>query len=133
MTTPGVLIADRDSATRRQLSRLFNEAGYQVRTTDSAAEVLVEILKRETRVVLLGSAFDEPVTAAELIPLLKSCCRELVIILVADDTSLPILRRIRQEGIFYHALRPTESQGREDLRQALECAYKNVLNVITVQ
>jgi DNA-binding NtrC family response regulator len=133
MTNPGVLIADRDGATRRQLSRLFREAGYQVRTTDSAAEVLVEILKRDTRIVLLGSSFDEPVTAAELIPLLKRCCRELVIILVADETSLPMLRRIRQEGIFYHALRPVQAQGGEDLREALQCAYKNVLNVLSVQ
>jgi DNA-binding NtrC family response regulator len=133
MSTPGILIADRDGATRRQLSRLLNDAGYQVRTTDSAADVLVEILKRDTRIVLLGSAFDEPVTAAELIPLLKRCCRELVIILVADETSLPILRRIRQEGIFYHALRPVQPQAGEDLRQALQCAYKNVLNVLTVQ
>jgi DNA-binding NtrC family response regulator len=133
MTTPGVLIADRDGALRRQLSRLLVDAGYQVRTTDSVAEVLIEILKRDTRVVLLGSAFDEPVTLAELIPLLKRCCRELVIILVADETSLPVLRRIRQEGIFYHALRPTQLQGGEDLRQALEYAYKNVLNLLPVQ
>jgi DNA-binding NtrC family response regulator len=133
MTTPGVIIADRDGSLRRQLSRLLAEAGYQVRTTDSVAEVLVEILKSDTRIVLLGSAFDEPVTAAELIPLLKRCRRELVIILVADETSLPNLRRIRQEGIFYHALRPTEAQGGEDLRQALECAYQNVVNVLTVQ
>jgi DNA-binding NtrC family response regulator len=133
MTTPGVIIADRDGSTRRQLSRFLVKAGYQVRTTDSVAEVLVEILKSDTRIVLLGSAFDEPVTAAELIPLLKRCCRELVIILVADEASLPILRRIRQEGIFYHALRPTPSQGGEDLRQALECAYRNKLNVLTVE
>lgn len=132
MDIPGVLIADRDGATRRQLSRIFRDAGYPVRTTDSAAEVLVEILRRETRIVLLGSAFDEPVSVAELIPLLKHCCRELVIILVADETSLPVLRRIRQEGIFYHALRPQQSQ-EEDLRQVLECACKNVLNVLTVQ
>lgn len=132
METPGVLIADRDGATRRQLSRLFREAGYQVRTTDSAAEVLVEILKRETRIVLLGSAFDEPLTAAQLIPLLKSCSRELVIILVADETPLPLLRRIRQEGIYYHALKPA-AQGGEDLRQALECAYKNVSKQANVQ
>jgi DNA-binding NtrC family response regulator len=133
METPGVLIADRDGVTRRQLARTFRDAGYQVRTTDSAAEVLVEILKRETRIILLGSAFDEPLTAAELIPLMKHCCRELVIILVADETSLPVLRRIRQEGIFYHALRPQSPQGGEDLRQVLECACKNVLNVLTVQ
>jgi DNA-binding NtrC family response regulator len=129
MTTPGVLIADRDGVMRRQLSRILKDAGYQVRTTDSVAEVLVEILKRDTRIVLLGSGFDEPVTAAKLIPVMKSCCRQLVIILVTDETSLPMLRRIRQQGIFYHALRPAEAQAGEDLRQALECAYKNMLNV----
>jgi DNA-binding NtrC family response regulator len=132
MDRPGILIADRDTAARRHIERLFVEAGYRVRTTESAATVLTDILKNKTHVILLGSDFDERITAADLIPVLKKCSKQLTIILVADEESLPAVRKIRQEGIFFHALKPVGGQGGEEIRQAVECAFKNVVNVMTI-
>jgi len=76
-------------------------------------------------VVLLGSEFDE-LTAADLIPLLKKCNRRLTIILVSADTSLPLIRKLRSEGIFYHALKPVNGEDKEELRKAVECAFENL-------
>jgi hypothetical protein len=42
------------------------------------------------------------------------------------------VRKIRSEGIFYHALRPVSAEDREEIRLAVECAFKNVLNVLTI-
>jgi hypothetical protein len=35
-----------------------------------------------------------------------------------------MVRTIRQEGIFYHALRPVTEEDREEIKQAVECAFK---------
>ena len=70
MTTHGLLIADEDLTTRKQLTELFSDAGYQVSVPASMAGVLYGILKKTVKVVLLSTRFDE-LLATELIPLMK--------------------------------------------------------------
>ena len=110
---------------RKQMADMFIEAGYNVIVTNSVANALYGILKKTAQVVLLGTKFDE-LTAADLIPLLKQCNRKLTIILVAADTSLPLIRKLRAEGIFYHALKPVNAEDREEIRQAVQCAFENL-------
>ncbi|SNB47608.1 response regulator [Geobacter sp. DSM 9736] len=121
----GILIADRDTDVRKEVAEIFTEAGYQVETTDSAVHVLCNILEKQTPVVLLGNDFDNKVSSADLIHLLKKCNRKLAIILVSDEASLPVVRKIRREGIFYHALKPSTPEDKEEIRQAVGCAFAN--------
>ncbi len=132
MKEQGILIADKDSETRTLLADILGKAGYQVKTTDSAAEVLNDILEKNAHVILVGSDLNENVAASDLIPLIKKCDRNLTIILVSDEKSLPMVRKIRQEGIFYHALRPVSRTDREEICLAVRCAFKNVLNVLNI-
>ena len=121
----GLLIADKDTASRKQMAALLIEAGYDVIVTDSAANAIDNVLKKTARVLLLGrelGAFN----SADLVPLLKKCNRDLMIILVADNTPLPLMRKVRQEGIFYHALRPEEPEDEEEIRQAVRYAMLNL-------
>ena len=122
---PGLLIADKDAVNRKQMANLLIGAGYDVMVTDSAAKTICGVLNKTAQVVLLGTALDE-FTSAELVPLLKKCNRDLMIILVTDDTPLPLMRKVRQEGIFYHALRPVEPQDDEEIRQVVRCAMKSM-------
>jgi len=71
----GLLIADEDIDSRKQMAELFIEAGYNVIVTNSAANALYGILKRTAQVVLLSREFDE-MTAMELIPILKKCMQQ---------------------------------------------------------
>jgi DNA-binding NtrC family response regulator len=121
----GLLIAEEDMNSRKQMADLFIEAGYTVTVTNSAATVLHGILKKTAQVVLLSNNFDE-LTATDLIPLLKKCNRNLTIILIAEDLSLPMIRKLRAEGIFYHALKPVKPEDREEIRQAVQCAFENI-------
>lgn len=123
----GLLIADKDVDARKQMADLFTEAGYDVTVANSALTVLHDILKGKAEVILLGSELDD-FKSGDLVPLLKKCNRNLVIILISDDTPLPLIRKFRKEGIFYHALRPVEPGDREELREVVECAFKNLLN-----
>lgn len=119
----GLLIADKDAEARKQMANLLIEAGYDIMVTNSAAKAIHGVLNKTTQILLLGRELNE-FTSAELVPLLKKCNRNLMIILVADDTPLPLMRKVRKEGIFYHALRPAESEGREEIRQAVKCAIE---------
>jgi len=121
----GLLIADKNMETRKQMANLLIKAGYDVMVTDSAEKAIHGVLKKTAQVVLLGSALDD-LSSAELIPLLKQCNRNLMIILIADDAPLPMIRKARTEGIFYHALRPAEPEDEEEIRQVVRCAMENL-------
>jgi DNA-binding NtrC family response regulator len=123
----GLLIADNDTEARKQMADLFIEAGYNVIVTNSAANAIYGILKKAAQVVLMGSEFDE-FKAGELVPLLKKCNRDLTIILVSDEASLPTMRKLRKEGIFYHALKPSKPEDKEEIRQAVRCAFDSLLS-----
>ena len=124
----GLLILDKDRAARKLLADILIEEGYDVTVTGSAAQALHDILKKNAHVVLLGEQFDD-ISAAELVPILKQCNKELSIILVSSDASLPLIRKMRTEGIFYHALKPVRAEDREEIRQAVRCAFANLSGV----
>jgi DNA-binding NtrC family response regulator len=122
----GLLIADEDLESRKRMAALFIEAGYQITVTNSAAYAMYGILKNVTQVVLLSHHFDEQ-PAVNLIPLLKQCNNDLTIILVGDEKSSLSTQKTRHEGVFYHALRPTRPEDGEELRQAVKCAFEQLI------
>ena len=119
-----LLIADRDEETRRRIAGFFSGSEYRVIEADSVDVVLRDVLKRKVRVILLGSEFDG-LSAMEMIPLLKRCNQNLSIILISNEESPSLIRRFRQEGIFYHALKPVNGDDREEIRQVVYCAFHN--------
>ena len=119
----GLVIAAKDIETRKQMADLLIDAGYDVMVTNSAARAIDNVLNKTARVLLLGTEVGE-FTSAELVPLLKKCNRKLSIILVSNDTSMPLIRKLRSEGIFYHALKPVSREDREEIRQAVQCAFQ---------
>lgn len=119
----GLLIANKNEQERDQLAGLFSDDDYQVTTTDSVADGLEQILNKTVQVIVLAGDYDEQYIA-KLVPLLKKCNRHLSIILVTDEIPINLLRRIRKEGIFYHALSPVGETGREEIHQAVSCAFR---------
>lgn len=124
MEERGILVADKDTEFLREITDHFSDAGYHVETTNSAVHVISNILEKQTPVVLLGSDFDKKINLLELVRLLKKCNRHLAVILVSDEASLPIVKRIRKEGIFYYALRPVTPEDTNEIKNAVECALK---------
>ena len=120
-----LLIADEDVQARDNMLHLFGDTDYQVVAANSVDVVMRDVIKKEAQVVLLGNAFDN-MPAGDLIPILKQCNQNLTIILVSNEESLPLLRKLRGEGIFYHALKPAAREDREELLQAVKCAFENV-------
>lgn len=119
-----LLIADEDVQARDSMTQLFGDTEYEVVAANSVDVVMRDVLKKEAQVILLGSTFDN-IPAGDLIPILKLCNQNLTIILVSNEESLPLLRKLRREGIFYHALKPSVREDREELLQAVKCAFEN--------
>jgi len=116
-----LLIADKDVETRKLMANLLIEAGYDVMVTDSAVKAIQNILTKDPQVLLLGAELEE-ISSAELIPLLKKCKRNLKIIFITDNAPLPLIRKIRKEGIFYHALKPLKEEEINEIKEAVKCA-----------
>ena len=122
-----LLIADDDASARAMLGNLLLEAGYDVLTTDSAAQVLEVILKNKNvaRVLILGRQVGG-LSAADLLPVLNKCKSDLKVILASEDVSLPVMRCLRRDGIFYHLLKSPGGEDREELQQVVECAFRKL-------
>ena len=123
-----LLVADEDQRNRDRIAGVFDETEYQVVARDSVDAVMRDVLKKDAEVVILGSVFDS-IPAGELIPILKSCNPNLTIILITKEVPLPLMRKLRREGIFYHALMPVETDDRDELLQAVQCAFKRVVHL----
>ena len=121
-----IIIAERDAGDREQLADHFSKAGYQVETAASVANLVCSTLENRQTVLLLGNGFDLKFTAPNLLRLLKMCNSRLQVIMVSDEVSLPLARQLRDEGLFYHALRPTTTLDTEELGTAVACAFDTV-------
>lgn len=120
----GLLIADENLDSRNQLASLFIHDEYAVTVTNSLVNAIEGILNRTIQVALLSGIHDEQ-DLTRSVTLLRKCNQELTIILVTDEMPLSLLRRVRKEGIFYHALKPVKPEDREEIRQAVSCAFAN--------
>lgn len=117
-----ILIADRDARARKEMAEFFENSHFEVETTASAAYAIAKIVQKQEPIVILGDSFEEKIASVDVIALMRKCNRNLKIILVSDDSSLETLRRIREDGIFYHALKPHSPEDNEELRSVVECA-----------
>jgi len=126
-----ILIVDKDPKERQKLADFFQESNYQVDTTGSAAFLVAHIIQKNQPIVLLGSRFEEKISAAEVISLLRECNKNLNIILISDENSPEMLRRIREKGIFYHALKPQSREDNEELMSVVECAVEGLGAALT--
>jgi hypothetical protein len=122
MDKRAIIIADKDAGFSSLAAGLFTKQGYRVETADSAANLIDSILENQAPILLLGSDFDKRFSSANLIHLLKRCNSQLRIIMVCDEMPLAQTRKVRQEGIFYSALKPVTALDAAELSMAVACA-----------
>lgn len=125
-----VMIVDRDVSTQKKMAEFFKKSNYEVITTDSAAYAIAQIVRKNQPIVILGDSFEEQISAVDVIALMRRCNKNLRIILVSDDSSLETLRRIREDGIFYHALKPVNQEDNEELMSVVECALSGAQLIV---
>ncbi len=119
----GLLIANRDIEARERFKSMFSTDEFEVTTSDSVANALEGIINKEIQVVVIDGDCHEG-NVVRLVPLLKKCNRNLAIILVSEELPLNLIRRIRQEGIFYHALKNAGQENESEIYEAVCYAFR---------
>lgn len=119
----GLLIANKDHDARARLASKFDLNEYRITQADSVANALEGIVNKEVQVVVIDGDYNQQ-NVAKLIPLMKKCNRNISIVLVSDEMPIELVRRIRKEGIFYHALRNIGEDNCDEIYQAVCYAFK---------
>lgn len=122
---PRVLIVDKKSSYQAGMIRLLEKNGHNTVVATTLEDAIHSMRQEPIPIAVLGSEFDG-LQAADVIPALKAENLKLVIVLVADDLTPSSERRIRQAGIFYHALRPSRREDTREILQAVNCAVDSL-------
>ncbi|MEW6375957.1 MAG: response regulator [Thermodesulfobacteriota bacterium] len=122
MKSKTILIAYQDDLWARSLSTFFHGIGYRVETAKMVSEMIRRVRNGKIHVVLLDDEI-EGVKACDLIPLFKKIHDKIQIIIISSEVSLGEVKRLREAGIFYQAMKPVDL---EEIRSAVECAFEKI-------
>lgn len=122
MKSKSILIAYEDDLWTRSLMTFFHSLGYRVITTKMMSEIIRRIRKENTHVVLIDDEIDG-VKACEVVPLLKKIDPKIQIVVISSDGSIGSVKRLREAGIFYQAMKPVDL---DEVRSAVECAFEKI-------
>ena len=117
-----LLIVDGNKTTRNETKSFFKNTNYNVESTSSAAYAIAKIVQGHNPLVILGETFEEIISSADVIALMRRCNKQLKIVLISDNNSLDSLKQIYQDGILYHSLSIQTDEDRNDLLQVINHA-----------
>jgi DNA-binding NtrC family response regulator len=100
------------------LEEVFGREGPAIRPVDEPAEMARQAVLHLPMAVFLGLRKRDR-ARLQIIPLLRAVTRELPVVVVADEASLELERRVRQEGVFYYFVHPLGSAEVEALSKDL--------------
>ena len=122
MKAKTILIAYQDDSWIGPLLTLLRGTGYRIEATKLVSDVLRKVRGENFYVVLLDDEM-EGIKAYDLVPLLKKVRPRVQIIVISSEESVGFAKRLRDEGIFYQAMKPIDS---EEIRSAVACAFEKI-------
>lgn len=120
--TRTILIADVDEKSSASLAKLFAQGGYSVITSKVADEVIEKIKNKQADVLVMNVEL-EGTKGYEIVPIVKKIAPKLPIIMMSDDASLEIAKKVHQAGVFYYAMKPLDLQ---EMKLVIRDAFKEL-------
>ncbi len=102
-----ILIASEDEPFGEYLYHQLSSPDWSLAQARGISDLLRELRRGEVHVLLLDANL-EGIPGYDLIPLLKKINAHLPIIALAEDSSLEMSKRLRQQGIFFLAMKPID-------------------------
>ena len=121
MKSKTILVAYQDDPGTKSLPTFFRDLGYRVEVTKGLGDMIRKVREGNVHVVLLDGEI-EGVKACDVVPVLRKDLR-VQVILISSEESLSSMRRLREMGIFYQAMKPADP---EEIRSAVECALEKI-------
>ena len=122
MKSKTILIAYQDELGTRSLSTFFHSIGYKVEATKAISEMIRRVRKGNIQLILIDDEI-EGVKACDVVPLLKNIQPKIQIIVISSEESINLVRRLREAGIFYQAMKPVDLR---EVKSAVECAFEKI-------
>ena len=117
-----VVIAYQDDSWVKDLSNSLDGTGYRIETTKMVSEVIRKVRGRDACLVLLDDRMEE-IKACDLVPLFKKINPRVQIIVVSAEEPIGWVKRLRDGGIFYQAMKPVDLA---EIRSAVACAFEKI-------
>lgn len=118
--TQTILIADSDGATRLSLSMFLAKEGYRVQTAGIGSEVIQKVQNIGIDVLIMDVELSG-MKGYEIVPILKKIDPKLPIIIMSNDTSLELAKKVRETEVFFYAIKPLDL---EEIKLAIKDALK---------
>ena len=115
-----IVIVDKDQKTVKQLMKNLSKQGYKVENIEQTSKMF-EKIKNEQIDVLILAVEAWGTKGYELIPTIKKINSFLPIIVTSADDSIEVAARVREQGIFFYAIKPL------DMKE-IKLALKNALS-----
>jgi DNA-binding response OmpR family regulator len=122
MKSKVVLIAYQDDSLVKLLSPLSSDPRYRVEVATRVSDILRKMRGNDPDVILLDDEMDG-IRAQDLVPLLKKLNSRVQIIAISSEGSIMEMKRLREAGIFYQAMKPADP---EEIRSAVACAFDKI-------
>ena len=116
-----IIVADSDEEVRKRLFLRLSTRGYEVKTTDSASDLIREV-EKVTGIIILDAELSG-MKAYEMIPLLKRINPKMPIIVMSASGSVELAQKIRNEGIFFYAMKPIDP---DEIETVVESAFRKL-------
>ncbi len=102
-----ILIASEDEPFGEYLHHQLSGSGRVISQARGVSHLLRKLRSAEVHILLLDGSL-EGIPSYDLISLLKKMNSHLPIIALVEDSSLEMSKRLRQEGIFFLAMKPVD-------------------------
>jgi DNA-binding NtrC family response regulator len=93
-----------------------------VEKTTGVSEMIRRVRDDDLKVMLIDDQL-EGVKAWTLVSLVKEINAKVQIIVISSEQSIESVKRLREAGIFYQAMKPIDA---EEIESAVECAFEKI-------
>ena len=115
-----ILIADADEVNRNLLADFLSSRDLTVDTVSMGSELIQKIQSIPVDVLIVDIEL-KGMKGYEVIPIIKRIDPRLRIIVTSSNSSLELARKVREEGVFFYALKPLDF---EEILTAVRDALK---------
>ena len=116
---PTVVVATDDPRVINPLSQVLMKRDWCILITKSKLHSILNILDKEITFFILDFELPEN-SNLELISIIRAIRPRLPIIVLSEDISIHIRKKLAQIGVFYHALKPLHISELEQIVAGIE-------------
>ena len=127
-----VLICGEDPVSLRFLEAMLEAEGFKVETHSHVSRAVLPCLRRRYRMAIISLEHFEWAQSEEKLEslrIIRGIDPLMPLVVICEQESLEVERKLREEGIFYFLTRPVSVR---ELREVVECAIRKQVKTAEV-